>query len=202
MPKVLKKDVLYAYIGLAFDETEERDVREAALCGAFSIVAQGGKLVKYTDQRPKVHDPKELKNLPLSTIKDMTGLAYTVILKKLGKDSPSMQHLLKNAINQLSEHELKLEWEAICDGTVSTIVETMMNISGQPDEVKQDIVNLFEGLAVPYFRDYKGKVPKEDLEWAHKQVKDFFQNIKDRKLLDKNEPQKKLPKSRKALPAG
>jgi hypothetical protein len=31
---------------------------------------------------------------------------------------------------------------------------------------------------VPYFRDYKGKVPKEDLEFAHQVVRDYFKGIK------------------------
>jgi hypothetical protein len=40
----------------------------------------------------------------------------------------------------------------------------MINFDQQTEEVKQDIANIFEGLAKPYFIDYRGNVPKEDLK--------------------------------------
>lgn len=199
MPKVLKKNYLTAVLDLALDANEISYVRLDAFRHLFEVNAEGGKkggkLVPYS---PPLQ-AQDHKNLPLSTIKDMVGLAYTVILKKLGRNDPGTLNILKTAINHLSDHELKLEWESICDGTVSNIAETMMNFGDQSNEVQQDIVNLFEGLAVPYFKQYKGKVPAEDLEWAHKEVRDYFQNLKDRKSLEKQEPAKSLPGARKAL---
>lgn len=172
MKKIAKKEYYQALCGLILDSNEDRDIRVASFKHLFEISA--AQVTKYVDKHPV----PQAKNLPLAAIKQMVGLAYQAILKKLGKDDSHTLTVLKTAIEHLSEHELKLEWQAITDGTISSIVDTMLNWGEQSDRTKQDIQNIFEGLAVPYFRDYKGKVPKEDLEFAHQVVRDYFKGIK------------------------
>lgn len=185
--RMIKNDYLIALGSLVFDTNEVRYVRETAIAHMFSAAAK--------DIIPYSHDElvEKSKNLPLAEIKNLVGLVYQAILKKLGRDDSRTMSMFKAAINQLSEHELKLEWESIADGTVSRIIDTMLNFDSHSEQKKQDIMNIFEGLAVPYFRDYKGKVPKEDLEWAHKLVRDYFKEIKQ------NEPLLKGGSSQKML---
>ena len=183
--KITKQEYSIALCSLAFDDKNDF-VKLDSLNRLFKISAK--ELTEYDDQHPDIPG----KNLPLSAVRSMVGLAYTAILKKLNRTDPHTIRVFDAAIKHLSEDELMLEWEAIVDGTVSRIVHTMMTFDQQPDTVKQDIVNIFEGLAAPYFRDYKGKVPKEDLEWAHKQIKDYFQNLKQKEpnlLGGKSSPQ-------------
>lgn len=171
MPKVNKREYLSAICTLVFNPNEFEYVRQEALAHLFCVAKE---ITEYRDTRPVLPG----KNLPLSAIKGMVGLAYQAILKKIGRDDPHTMGIFNAAIQHLSEHELRMEWESIVDGTVSNIVETMMNFENQPETVKQDIANIFEGLARPYFVQYKGKVPKEDLEWAHTQLKEYFQDLK------------------------
>ena len=171
--KISKKEYLTVLCGLGFDETETDYIRTESFRYMFAVLAET-QLTKHVD----LHTTEQVKNLPLVAIKQMVGLAYHAILKKIGRDDPRTLNTLENAINHLSQHELELEWESITDGTVSRIVDTMLNWGSQSETTKQDIANIFEGLAVPYFRDYKGKVPKEDMEWAHKMVRDYFKNLK------------------------
>jgi hypothetical protein len=193
MTKVSKKDYFKALCGLAFDVKETGYVRSAAIVQLFKVNAKNElTVVNHQDLVEKT------KNLPVSTIKQMVDLAYQALLKKIGRDDSRTMSLFKAALNRLSEHELRLEWEAIADGTVSSIVETMLNWDQHSDKTKKDIVQIFEGLAVPYFRDYKGNVPKEDLEFAHKLVKDYFKNLKDSEPLLREEKQA-LPAAKKAL---
>jgi hypothetical protein len=192
MTKVSKKEYFKALCGLAFDAKETGYVRSAAIVQLFQVSAKNElTVVNHQDLVEKT------KNLPVSTIKQMVDLAYQALLKKIGRDDSRTMSLFKAALNRLSEHELRLEWEAIADGTVSSIVETMLNWDQHSDKTKKDIVQIFEGLAVPYFRDYKGNVPKEDLEFAHKLVKDYFKNLKDSEPLLREQPA--LPAAKKAL---
>ena len=184
---------------LALDRKELGFVRKEALAYLFKFAKAEKAIKPYQEQRPA----ETGKNLPLAEKKVMVGLVYHAILKKLGRDDQRTLTLFKAAINHLGKDELELEWEAIEDGTVSNIVETMINFESQSDEVKQDIANIFEGLAKPYFVDYKGHVPKEDLKWAHNQIKEYFDNLKRKEPLLKgggagNRPA--LPSSRKLLP--
>jgi hypothetical protein len=195
--KISKKEYSVALCSIALDKRENIHVREIALAKLFRVKGDG--LIEYEGQ-----DLTQLgKNLPLTTMRNLVGLAYGVILKKLGRTDPQTIQIFDQAIKHLSEHELKLEWESIVDGTVSNIVETMLDWEGQTDIVKQDIVNIFEGLARPYFTQYKGNVPKEDLEWAHKQLKEYFQNLKGTKqpaLESKKEKPALKSGKKKALP--
>ena len=188
--EILKRDFIDACLSLALDKKENKYIREDALVHAFSVNADGGnQLALRGKDLPAI---TENVNLPVSAVKNMVELAYTAILKNLGRGDTV--NVLKNAINHLSDHELQLEWKAICDGTVTNIVETLLSIGDRPD-LQKDVVNLFEGLAVPYFKQYKGNVPKEDLEWAHQQVKEFFETIKDKAY----KGPKNLPQSKKSI---
>jgi len=195
MTKVIKREYFAALCNLALDPKEIGYIRSKAFQQMFSINAKDElALVNHQELVEKT------KNLPVNTIKQMVELTYAAILKKLGRDDGRTVSLFKSALNNLSEHELRLEWQSIADGTVSSIIETMLNWDQQSERTQKDIVQIFEGLAVPYFRDYKGKVPKEDLEFAHQLVKEYFQNLKSGGGL---RPEKQaLPESKKSLPVG
>jgi hypothetical protein len=195
MTKVIKREYFDALCQLAFNRKESSYIRSKAFQQMFITNAKNELTVVNHQELVE-----KTKNLPVSTVKQMVALAYTAILKKLGRDDSHTISLFKTALNNLSEHELRLEWQAIADGTVSSIVETMLTWDQQSERTQKDIVQIFEGLAVPYFRDYKGKVPKEDLEFAHQLVKDYFQNLKSDKA---HRPEKQsLPEGKKGLPAG
>ena len=197
--KISKKEYSVALCSLALDKREHLIVRETAVAKLFKTIGEG--LIEYEGR-----DLTKLgKNLPLTTMRNLVGIAYGVVLKKLGRTDPQTIQIFNKAIQHLSEHELKLEWESIVDGTISNIVETMLNWEGQSDTTKQDIVSIFEGLANPYFNEYKGNVPKEDLEWAHKQLKEYFQSLKSKQpaaLEGKKEKPALKSGKKKALPSG
>ena len=193
--KINKQQYSMALCSLALAANEVRFIREKSLIELFKVKAD--KITEYTEKRVVPG-----KNLPPVAMRNFVALAYAAILKKLGRDDPQTVRVFSNAIQHLSEHELKLEWESIVDGTVSNIVETMMHFDEHPKHVQKDIVNIFEGLAKPYFQEYKGNVPKEDLEWAHKQIKEYFQNLKRTQPGIKGEDQLKLPEKKRALPPG
>ena len=133
-------------------------------------------------------------HLDLATKKDMMEMVYTAIFTKMG--NRAALSALKQALKMMPEHEVAEEWKAIEDGTVSTILETFL--SGKLDQSDLANINqLFEGLAKPYFQDYKGNVPKADLQWAHKEIKDFFTNLHTLKI--GKEDTKSLPASQKLL---
>ena len=170
--KINKKEYITALCSLVLDKKESFVVRQISLAKLFKI--RGNDLIEFEGR-----DLSKLgKNLSVTTMRNLVGLAYGVVLKKLNRTDPHTIQIFNKALQHLSEHELKLEWEAIVDGTVSNIIETMLNWEGQTDVVKQDIVSIFEGLANPYFNQYKGNVPKEDLEWAHQQIREYFQGLK------------------------
>jgi hypothetical protein len=194
--KISKKEYSIALCSLVMDKRESSLVRQVSLAKLFRVKADG--LIEYEGR-----DLTKLgKNLPLTTMRNLVGLAYGVVLKKLNRTDPNTIQIFNKAIQHLSEHELKLEWEAIVDGTISNIVETMLNWEGQTDTVKQDIVSIFEGLAEPYFNQYKGNVPKEDLEWAHQQIREYFQGLKRKQpaLEGKKETPSLKGGKKKALP--
>lgn len=160
---------------------------------------------EYTIMRRKITAESEEaaiviqdRTLPVDTAKDLIRSVYKSILKKLGRYDDHTWSIFDAAIKRMGNDELKLEWEAILDGTVSNIVETISNFGEQDEMVQQDIINIFEGLARPYFQQYKGDVPKEDLEWAHKQLRDYFGDLKKKKILENIEPEA-LPEPRKRL---
>lgn len=193
------KEYVTALCGIALDQKESSSIRREAFTYMFKLAKAEKGVTEYTNQHPA----QTGKNLPLAEKKTMVGLVYQAILKKLGRDDPRTMSLFKAAINHLSKDELEMEWEALEDGTVSNIVSTMINFDQQTEEVKQDIANIFEGLAKPYFVDYRGNVPKEDLKWAHNVIKDYFADLKRKEPLLKGSGaggSPALPEARKMLP--
>jgi len=190
-----------ALCDLVLSKKELGFIRKEALSYLFKFAKAEKSIVPYQDHRPA----ENAKNLPLAEKKTMLGLVYHAILKKLGRDDQRTMSIFKAAINHLSKDELDMEWEALEDGTVSNIINTMIHFDSQTDEVKQEITNIFEGLAKPYFLQYKGKVPKEDLQWAHNMLKDYFANLVKKEPLLKGQGGGKespaLPSSKKLLKA-
>jgi hypothetical protein len=138
------------------------------------------------------------RSLPVDAVKDLVATVYKAILKKLGRYDSYTWQTFQNAIRHMKNEELKLEWEAILDGTISNVVETLQHFGEQDETVQKDIINIFEGLAKPYFEKYKGDVPKEDLEWAHKLIRDYFADLKRQKILEEAGPAA-LPEPRRML---
>jgi len=114
------------------------------------------------------------KSLDTHAKKDLVLLVYKTILEQL--DQRSRIHLFQSLIKKMPEHEIDMEWKAIEDGTVSSALRSLL--SGKMDRSDLEHLGaLYNGIAVPYFKDYNGKVPKEDMEWAHSQIKEFFDQV-------------------------
>jgi len=182
--KVLPRD-----LGFKRDSLEIEDSKITGWRRAVASVQKGNdmsrdlmkalaRVVKAKDDGVSVIEPKGLKQKPGQALDDGTKrvlltTVYDTILNRMGKEN--QLPMFKQAIKQMPAHEIEMEWKAIEDGTVSRIIKMMLK--GVPEEHEQDFVAIWEGLAKPYFRDYKGNVPKEDLEWAHKEIKDFLDKV-------------------------
>lgn len=129
-------------------------------------------LTPRTTRAPATRDGDHA--LDIKTKKDMLYLVYQTLLTQLGQTGKLS--IFKAAISHMPEHEIDMEWEAIQNGTASKALQAMM--SGNLDaEDMQQLGQLFEGIAVPYFDQYHGNVPKEDMKWAHNEIKDFFDKV-------------------------
>jgi len=116
-------------------------------------------------------------SLDLNTKKDLVFLIYKTILDQLEQSEKA--HMFKALIKKMPEHEIDMEWNAIADGTVPKALKAML--SGKMDrEDLEQLGELYNGIAVPYFRSYHGDVPKEDMQWAHKQIKEFFDKVDEK----------------------
>lgn len=119
----------------------------------------------------------EEKELDVHAKKDLVFLVYKTILDQL--DQGEKSHTFKTLIKRMPEHEIDMEWQAIADGTVPKALKAML--SGKMDrEDLEGLANLYNGIAVPYFRSYHGEVPKEDMQWAHQQIKHFFDKVDEK----------------------
>lgn len=123
------------------------------------------------------------ENLTPTTKRDLLEKVYETILTGLGREE--QMPTLKRAIKMIPDREVEAEWEAVMDGTVSKMVKTMMNMDKLSPEELEEWGAIWEGLAKPYFRDYKGDVPKEDLKWAHNMIKDYFDRVADKPEIKK-----------------
>lgn len=132
------------------------------------------RMVK-SDLVPKM-DLEKAESMPPAQKREMLGMVYHAILTAMGREDTLP--VLQRALEIMPEREIDLEWRAVMDGTVSKIVKTMTRGEMTQDEL-EELGALYEGLAVPYFRDYKGDVPQEDLEWAHDQIKEFFDRVSE-----------------------
>lgn len=129
------------------------------------------------------------KNLKIKDKRELLKLVYQTLWTKLGRGSPM---LITKLIDHLPDHEVEMEWEHVVDGTVSTALRAILSGSMDKNDFK-GLAQLFEGIVVPYIRDYKGKVPKEDMQWAHKEIKEFFKNLETKhNLLPPSSPKKLL----------
>lgn len=149
------------------------------------------------DLIPKM-DLEKSEHLPPEDKRDLLKLVYTAILKGLGREGDLP--VFERAIKMIPDKEVEQEWRAILDGTVSKIIKTMLKGGPQNPEDQEELAAIWEGLAVPYFRDYKGDVPKEDLEWAHQQISDYFDRIEEKEMAQDTTP--KLKEGRKQLRSG
>jgi len=138
------------------------------------------KHIKYALNRfvkadlvPK-YDLEKARDLPVDGKRDMLKMFYQSLLTALGREGEF--GIFERAIKMIPEREVEQEWRAIMDGTVSKIVNTLVKGNLTPEEL-EELGAIFEGLARPYFQDYKGEVPQEDLEWAHDQIKDYFDKV-------------------------
>lgn len=134
-------------------------------------------------QSPALKTPHLLKKeaesteLDVHAKRDLVFLVYKTILDQLGQAEKS--HAFKSLIKRMPEHEIDMEWRAIADGTVPKALKAML--SGKMDrEDLEGLANLYNGIAVPYFRSYHGEVPKEDMQWAHEQIKQFFDKVDEK----------------------
>jgi hypothetical protein len=123
------------------------------------------------------YDLEKAQNLTPEVKRDTLKMVYHTILKGLGRENEMA--VFERAIKMIPEREVDQEWRAVMDGTVSKIVKTMMKGDLTPEEI-EELGAIYEGLAKPYFRDYQGDVPAEDLEWAHNQIKEYFDKVADK----------------------
>lgn len=141
---------------------------------------------------PSIIEIEKSKNVPTSEKRHILEMFYSALLT--GLDRKGDIEIFKKAIYRIPEREIEQEWSAILDGTVSKIVDTLVKRDLDPEDL-DELASLYEGLAVPYFKDYEGDVPEEDLDWAHKQVKEYFDKVSRKKeerqkLLSDEEPKK------------
>lgn len=149
--------------------------------------------ITKADLIPKI-DLEKSESLPPEEKRGLLELVYKALLTGLGRegDIPVFQR----AIKMIKDKEVELEWRAIMDGTVSKIVKTMLKGGPSNEEDKEELAAIWEGLARPYFQDYKGDVPEEDLEWAHDQIREYFDKISE------NDGPKQLREPRRQLQRG
>jgi len=143
-----------------------------------------------------VSEPKGVKQKPGQALDDgakrvLITTVYDAILNRMGRES--QLPMFKQAIKKMPAHEIEMEWKAIEDGTISKVIKMMLK--GVPEEHGEEFAAIWEGLAKPYFRDYKGNVPKEDLEWAHKEIKNFLDKVEDTQTKQLGGGDKKLLKA-------
>jgi len=122
--------------------------------------------------------------LPDKEKRDALNMFYKTLLTAMGREGDIST--FEKAIKQIPAREIDMEFDAVMDGTVSKIVKTLVRNDLSPEE-QAEMGAIFQGLAQPYFRDYKGDVPQEDLEWAHNQIKDFFEGTNK---LTSNDPKR------------
>lgn len=120
-------------------------------------------------------DLEKSENLPPVEKRNLLQLVYTAILTALGREAEL--GIFERAIKMIPDREVEQEWKAILDGTVSKIIKTMMKGGPQDPEDQEELAAIWEGIAGPYFNNYKGDVPEEDLEWAHKQISEYFDKV-------------------------
>mgnify|MGYP000231381524 CR=1 FL=1 len=108
------------------------------------------------------------------TKKQLLFLVYQTILKGMGQ--PEKSSAFKSLIDKMPAHDVDLEWKAITDGTVTKGLKSFLS-GGMDAEDLHGLAGLFDGIAKPFFTEYDGQVPEDDMKWAHNEIKDFFDKV-------------------------
>ena len=156
-------------------------IKELAEAG---IKVRNGRYVRRSDilhfikADGEIAPHKRADLIPSAEKRETLAMFYQALLTAMGRaaDFP----VFERAIKMIPDREVEQEFKAVTDGTVSKIVKTMMR-DDLTDEEKSEMGAIWEGLAKPYFQEYNGDVPEDDLQWAHDQISEFFDKVeKDR----------------------
>ena len=120
--------------------------------------------------------PKQQHHLDPQAKRQMLLMAYTAIMKKLGQPTGG----LKAIIDQLPAHQVDSEWESIVDGSVSKTTKVLTRGDRLDAGDIEGIKNIFQGIVGPFVTQYRGQVPKADLDWAQKEIRQFFGQLADK----------------------
>lgn len=151
-----------------------------------SVLLAALQKVVANDIVPRSGDSVEI---PPDEKREMLGLFYQTLLTAMGREGEF--YIFKQAIKQIPDREVEKEFKAVTDGTVSKIVKTLVRDDLTLEE-KEEMAAIFEGLAKPYFSQYDGDVPQEDLDWAHNQISEFFDKTERQLIGDKGGKVKEL----------
>ena len=116
-------------------------------------------------------------DLPLQDIKKLLRFVYKAILTDLGRMDSHTWFIFNMALNKMTDEELKQEWKAITDGTVSDIIQSLM--TEENPQTQHNIMLLFDDMTKKYFNEHIGE-DKEKLEKAHKQIREYFKMLKQK----------------------
>jgi len=116
-------------------------------------------------------------NLSIPVIKDLLKLMYKSILKSLNRLDVKTWTVFNFALSKMSDEEIKQEWKAVTDGTVSEIVQNLKEFEDKDMLTQTNIMKIFDDMSKKYFEDNVGD-SKEKLENAHTQIREFFRKLK------------------------